>query len=319
MGGIRHLSGGKQKKKKKGEKDEPSLGSYKTRKDVAKQKRLEAWETKQRRVENLKTRREGKPERGVMSKQFRSWWDPQSIYHDKLIRDARREGKPWRIRVAAFVERLPVVIPDPEPFEEEYYEVKSYLGTFGKEYPPETGFMSLPNPSDHLVMPDAEMLAQLPFTPAPRETEADETGEVKTLERRLKERVFLTVQTDKEGNMSGPRWTFPSAIAKEDETLLSTAQRAVAESIGEDLELYCAGNAPMAVNLRPYNKNLPEEFRENYYGEKIFYYRVQHDDGDVNEEVLSVDDYAWLTREEIVERVGEERGQHQAKFFHYML
>ena len=86
----------------------------------------------------------------------------------------------------------------------------------------------------------------------------------------------------------------------------------------------------MAVNLRVYNTNMPEEVRGNYFGEKIFYYRVQHDRGDVNLEVLKknnntegggggVEDWGWLTKEEIVDRITEERGKHQAKFFHYML
>ncbi len=75
----------------------------------------------------------------------------------------------------------------------------------------------------------------------------------------------------------------------------------------------------MNVNFRVYNKNLPEEVRGNYYGEKIFYYRVQWDTGDVDENALKADDWGWLTREEIVEKVDGERGEHQAKFFHYML
>lgn len=121
--------------------------------------------------------------------------------------------------------------------------------------------------------------------------------------------------------MSGPRWTLPSTLAKKDESLLTAAERAVSDSVGSDLKLWCPSNAPMAVNLRVYNKNLPESFRENYFGEKIFYYRVQYDNtgGTVDEKALKADDYAWLTREEIVERIGEERGEHQAKFFHYML
>jgi hypothetical protein len=78
----------------------------------------------------------------------------------------------------------------------------------------------------------------------------------------------------------------------------------------------------MAVNFRKYNHNLAEEFRQDYFGEKIFYYRVQLDTGDVDESVClksGMKDYAWLSREEIVERVGGERGEHQAKFFHYIL
>ena len=166
-----------------------------------------------------------------------------------------------------------------------------------------------------------QCIAGLPFTPAPRETEADASGDVKTLDRQLKTRVYLTIKSDTEGNLSGPRWTLPSTLAKKDESLLTAAERAVSDSVGSDLKLWCPSNAPMAVNLRVYNKNLPESFRENYFGEKIFYYRVQYDNtgGTVDENALKADDYAWLTREEIVERIGEERGEHQAKFFHYML
>lgn len=162
----------------------------------------------------------------------------------------------------------------------------------------------------------------LPFTPAPRETEADATGDVKSLDRELKTRVFLTIRSDNEGNKSGPRWTLPSTIPTNDETLLAAAQRAVSDSVGSDLVLWPPSNAPMGVNFRVYNKNLPEEFRQDYYGEKIFYYRVQWDNGDVSEEGLKnggVEDYAWLTKEEMVGKVIEERGPHQAKFFHYML
>jgi len=175
--------------------------------------------------------------------------------------------------------------------------------------------------------------ALLPFTPAPRETEADATGDVKTRDRRLKTFLYLAIRTKNEGILSdSPRWTLPSAIANiqadqkdsDDafETLLQTAQRAVSTSIGSDLTLWCPSNAPVAINYRVYNKNLPEEFRGKYYGEKIFFYRVQWDSGDVDEGSLAkggVEDYAWLTKEEMLERVEGERGVHQAKFFKYLL
>lgn len=78
----------------------------------------------------------------------------------------------------------------------------------------------------------------------------------------------------------------------------------------------------MAVNFRPYTKNMPADFTENYFGEKIFYYRVQLDQGELDESVYlknGLKDYAWLSKEEMVERVLAERGEHQAKFFKYML
>lgn len=105
--------------------------------------------------------------------------------------------------------------------------------------------------------------------------------------------------------------------------MLDAAKRAVADSVGEDLKLWCPSNTPMAVNYRVYNsKSLSSDFCENYYGEKIFYFRVQWDSGDVSESALEKNgekEYGWLTRKEIVEKVEGERGVHQAKFFHYML
>eukprot|EP00804_Cyclotella_cryptica_P007384 CCRYP_002605-RA/>CCRYP_002605-RA protein AED:0.04 eAED:0.04 QI:218/1/1/1/1/1/2/54/354 len=316
--GQRNFSAQKAKTKKS--KEEPTL-SYQARKDAAKQVRRERYEQHQARLARLVTRRDDSP-KDVKKNLFRSWWDNELLYHAHLIRSAKKEGKPWRIRVAAMVERLPVVTPDEPQWEEDYMELRAYLDTYGKEFPEETGFMPKDKPEDHIVESDEELLAGLPFTPAPRETEHDHSGNVKTLDRCLKTRLYLTIQSDAEGNRSGPRWTLPSVLVKNEEKLLQAAQRAVINAAGEGLVLWCPSNAPMAVNFRVYNKNLPEEFRENYYGEKIFYYRVQWDTGDVDESTClknGAKDYAWLTREEIVERIGVERGEHQAKFFHYML
>ncbi len=45
--------------------------------------------------------------------------------------------------------------------------------------------------------------------------------------------------------------------------------------------------------MRVYNDKLRESFRENYFGEKIFYYRVQYDNtgGGVDEVAMKADDY----------------------------
>mmetsp|Transcript_55947 Transcript_55947/g.118965 ORF Transcript_55947/g.118965 Transcript_55947/m.118965 type:complete len:364 (+) Transcript_55947:82-1173(+) len=319
---LRHFAATAAAKKSKSgsSKDDQNGLSYRARKEAAKQKRRDAWNRHQDRLERLKTRRDNSP-KDVKKEIFRSWWDKEMKYHDVLRRTAKKEGKPWRIRVAATVERLPVVTPDMEPWERDYIDLRDYLWTYGREYPEECGFMFAPDkPEDHIVPTDEELLANLPFTPAPRETEADATGDVRTRDRQLKTRAYLALRTDAEGNRSGPRWTFPSAVLQQDDTMLETAQRAVSDAVGTDLVLWCPSNAPMTVNFRVYNKNLPEAFRENYYGEKIFYYRVQYDHGDVDEGAVKAgEDYAWLTREEMVERVEGERGKHQAKFFHYML
>lgn len=293
--------------------------SYNERKAAAKQLRRETWDRHQQRLERLKTRRDNSP-KDVKKTVFRSWWDKEMEYHNKLRRTAKQEGKPWRIRVAVMVERPNVVMPDYEDYELEWMDLKNYLMSYGKQYPDETKFMFEPDkPEDHIIESDEDMLAGLPFVPAPRETEADASGNVKTLDRQLKTKVFLAVKSGAEGNRNGPRWTLPSAIPQEDETLLQTAERAVSEAVGEDLQLWLPSNAPMTINYRVYNKNMAEDFRGNYFGEKIFFYRLQYDSGDVDEEAMTADDYGWLTREEVVDRITDERGRHQAKFYHYML
>lgn len=292
--------------------------SYKDRKEAAKLKRRDTYNAKQDRLERLATRRDHAP-KDVLKNKFRGWWDKEVLYHNILTRKARQAGKPWRIRVAVMVERIPIVTPDAEDWERQYWDLRDYIWTYGKVYPEETGFMPPEKPEDHIVPTDEELLAGLPFTPAPRETEADANGDIKTRDRQLKTSVFLGIKSDAEGNKDGARWTLPSALSQNDETLLETAKRAVSDVVGKDLVLWCPSNAPMAVNFRVYNKNLPEDFRGNYYGEKTLYYRVQHDSGDVDETAVKADDWGWLTNDEIVEKVTEERGKHQATFFKYIL
>jgi hypothetical protein len=156
---LRGFSAAK-KKQTKSENNKTEL-SYQERKDAAKQLRRETWEKKQDRLGRLKTRRDNSP-KDVKRTLFRSWWDKELLHHDKLNRLAKKEGKPWRIRVAAMVERLPVVTPDVEEWEREYLDLRDYLMTFGKEYPAETGFMFAPDkPEDHIVESDEELIGKL--------------------------------------------------------------------------------------------------------------------------------------------------------------
>lgn len=276
-----------------------------------------------------------------MKSQFHSWWDGELLYHNHLLRQAKKQNQGWQTRVAVMIERLPVVTPDMDKWETEFRDLRDWFATYGREYPEETGFMyAMDKPEDHIVPSDEELLAGLPFTLAPRETMADRSGNIHTRDRCLKTSVYLAIQSTHERSMSGrSRWTLPSTIATNHETLLQSAQRVVTEFAGPNLKVWCPGNAPMACNLRVYNRNLPEKFRGNYYGERVFYYRVQYDSGDVEEDTIlpsslketetkekggekkkgDVDDWGWLSKEEIVTRVEGERGKHQAKFFHYML
>lgn len=292
-----------------------STGTYKERKEAAKQKRREAWEQKEARLASLKTRRAGRPMMGQRRTSFQSWFDPlkdKQLFDD---RKARRDGLPWKVKVAAIVERLPLVIWDKPQWLRDYEELKQYLEFFGKEYPKELDWNKIPTEMDRPDVTDEELIALLPegYTPSPRETEADCSGDVRTLDRKLKTRVFLAVQNN-------GKWTFPIGTAKESETLLDAAKRATAEAVGTDLALYCPSNCPMAVDTFVYTEEeRHKEMNSGYFGEKFFYFRVQRHEGDVEESVMSVDNFAWLDKDEMTSRVKEQNEENLSKLLHYLL
>ena len=148
------------------------------------------------------------------------------------------------------------------------------------------------------------------FKPASRETEADAGGDIKTRGRRLKERVYLTVQ-DKDSN--GAWAPFPSTYLNDQDTLLEAAKRAITDSVGSKLQLYCPSNSPMAVDMYAYKE------KTNHFGIKTFFVKVQWDDGDVDARAMKVDDFGWLTRDEVVDRIKEQRGEIPSKLYHYLL
>ena len=122
--------------------------SVKEEKLAAKERRTELWQNAQKRVERLKTRRDGKPKNEKQTA-FREWFDKRRIYQEIMDRKARQAKLDWTIQAAAILERLPVITRDRPEWELEYFKLKSYLGQFGKEYPKElNGFgRTIENPA----------------------------------------------------------------------------------------------------------------------------------------------------------------------------
>jgi hypothetical protein len=53
-----------------------------------------------------------------------------------------------------------------------------------------------------------EIIASLPFTPAPRVTEADDKNDYRSIDRKLQDSLFLVVKRNREDNS----WQFPQVI-----------------------------------------------------------------------------------------------------------
>jgi hypothetical protein len=63
----------------------------------------------------------------------------------------------------------------------------------------------------------------------------------------------------------------------------------------------------------------PEDQRQEAYGIKTFFMRVNHNKGDVSKDSMTVNDFAWLDRGEIVDKMREQQGEDVSKFYYYML
>jgi len=159
------------------------------------------------------------------------------------------------------------------------------------------------------------------FKPAPRETKADEDGTINTLDRRLKDRVYLIIGD------SFPTTDLKISKNEDDrydndcETLLEAAHRGLKElnirgegkKKGElPIDLYSPSQAPIGVQLDVYDEE--EQKSTGFYGSKTFFMKVQYDSGK-----LSGDGVAWLDRSEIIDRLQADSKEDEAKFFRYLL
>ncbi len=281
-------------------------------KKAQKQRRTELFEQTQQRKEQVKARRISKP-RGEKRNEFRSWFIQKKVNDEYMERKARQAGLGWKIHVAVIIERLNVVLPDQEEWEIEFEDLQNHLQQFGKDYP--KGLF--PSAAEHhaqeinLTRNDdiLEYLEKVKgFTPAPRITEADKNGDVRTTERKLKTSIYLTVQEDS-------TWKFPTVALEDNEMILDAAKRAIPEAVGEELEFWCPSNCPVAVEMIAFPPE--QQQKEQQYGSKTFFIKVQYDEGNVKTGTQKISDFAWLDRPEIVKRVEKQNGD--GTFYKYLL
>jgi large subunit ribosomal protein L46 len=284
--------------------------SYWEQKKAKKDRRRELFLATQERKKRLKVRRAGKPI-DTKKVEFHKFFISKKVTDEFLDRKARQAGLEWKIKAAAILERIEIVLPDKQPWEVEYENLKTHLNRFGKQYPKE--FTGGYDYDEERPMTDEDLLKLLPFTPAPRETEADASGDLRTTDRKLKTNIYLAVQ-----EKNSELWQMPTVDLKENESLLDAVRRTLPNQLGPDIDFWCPSNAPWTVQLTPYS----EEERKSlgFYGFKTFFMKVQlHEGGSVSPKHMKVKDFAWLDRGEMVDRVREQQGEEMSKFYYYML
>ncbi|KAF2100736.1 hypothetical protein NA57DRAFT_27912, partial [Rhizodiscina lignyota] len=132
--------------------------------------------------------------------------------------------------------------------------------------------------------------------PVPRVTEADQKGDLKSLDRLLQMSLYLLVQ-----NPDG-RWTFPTAAVVGKEGLADTAERILVQTGGPNMNTWVVGNAPIGHYEFSFSKpNFNEQLGFEELGEKAFFMkaRIMAGQVDLSANKLGLKDFRWSSSEEI--------------------
>ncbi|NWS16197.1 RM46 protein, partial [Pachyramphus minor] len=132
----------------------------------------------------------------------------------------------------------------------------------------------------------------LQFKAAPRITDADKKNIRTSLNRKLDSNLMLLVK-QKIGNQE--LWLLPQVEWQPGETLRSTAERAMATFLGDQIQAKILGNAPYGI----YKYKFPRAIRtEDNVGAKVFFFKAFLQSSDFTQTEPKAD-YLWVTKNEL--------------------
>ncbi|PPQ63171.1 hypothetical protein CVT24_005716 [Panaeolus cyanescens] len=134
-------------------------------------------------------------------------------------------------------------------------------------------------------------------TLAPRKHESDSTGDVKSLDRAGQRNLYLLLKTEGQGGKS--TWRFPQGGVEKGQLLHQAAQKDLFAECGDNMDSWIVGRTPIGVYQPPTATPSPAEAPEHY----VFFFKGHIMAGQVSPEGPGVQDFAWLTKEEIESRV----------------
>eukprot|EP00308_Calcidiscus_leptoporus_P023039 CAMPEP_0119364922 /NCGR_PEP_ID=MMETSP1334-20130426/11843_1 /TAXON_ID=127549 /ORGANISM="Calcidiscus leptoporus, Strain RCC1130" /LENGTH=177 /DNA_ID=CAMNT_0007380751 /DNA_START=205 /DNA_END=738 /DNA_ORIENTATION=- len=123
-----------------------------------------------------------------------------------------------------------------------------------------------------------------------REGKGDRTADERSLARKLSCRLYLLLRIDGEWQLPQTQWASERGAGESGASAREEVAVAVAARCGEELQLHWMGNAPIAHLA---TADTPA----------TFFWRLQHFGGAVHP-TAEVEDYGWLTKEELAERLG---------------
>lgn len=138
-----------------------------------------------------------------------------------------------------------------------------------------------------------------------RESEADRTGDVKSLERRADRTLYLLLKKKR----SDHAWQFPQGGVEADESLVEAAKRELLEETGPNVDVWPVGRVPAGAFSYPFPATHKKKFPE-FDSARVFFMPMRMIRGQaVPNQKEGIVDFAWLTKEEIKDKVSEEYWQ----------
>ncbi|KAK4137131.1 hypothetical protein BT67DRAFT_438390 [Trichocladium antarcticum] len=134
--------------------------------------------------------------------------------------------------------------------------------------------------------------------PLQRRTAADETGDVRRLDRAMDRTLYLVVRREVEGGEAV--WEFPAGQVPTEETLHKTARRVLEETAGVNMNTWFVGRVPVAHHMiKPVVAEDGASVVQR--GEKIFFIkgRILAGQADLAGNKHGFTDFQWLTQEEL--------------------
>ena len=217
----------------------------------------------------------------------------QRLKNQALEEKAKKLDLEWRVVGASILQRYPKLASEPEPWEKNMTDVQEDLDTMYQ-----SAFIEATEGTKAGILAGLDAnttLDKIPFQAASRITEADKTNDLKSLNRKLGDSLFLVVQR----NRKDCPWQFPQGKLQDDsETLRQGAERVLSRAVGK-IGRWFISNAPLAYYCYEY----PPEMQKarNQFGAKIFFYRAEFTAGNIKLETRLYKDYAWVSRSEAVE------------------
>ncbi|TVY47448.1 54S ribosomal protein L17, mitochondrial [Lachnellula occidentalis] len=128
-----------------------------------------------------------------------------------------------------------------------------------------------------------------------RHTEADRKRDEKALDRKLVRTLYLVVKSEETGE-----WGFPEGEVVGRENLNQAAERVLVQSAGLNMNTWIVGHAPIGHYVSPPPApSIP--------GSKTFFMkgRIMAGQADLAENQYGLEDFKWLTREELQKCLGK--------------